>query len=271
MTQKMTQLISQNVFLQICQTHSTHSNRPDPVTCKKYIVFETCLDSLFNQISCIICMSPVSDINKEVVDSSVRVSFTCSNEHKFYVWESQPKIGNMPSGNLLLTAATCFSGNTFAKFMTFSDFLNLQSISKTTFYTIQSRYIIPTVEKTWFNMQEQIIEEMRCQDSVRLCGDDRCDSPVQSSPRNTVSWRKPCLSVDKHNSFWETEFLDRQTVLFLVGKQCFSTVTHFACHSNQSICPYTSFKNIFSKGHHCSERGIINHICFGGGIPGEVL
>ena len=67
-------------------------------------------------------------------------------------WNSQPLINAMPAGNLILSAATLFSGNTFACINSFESFCNIiLLISKTIFFDIQKQYLWPPVNNAWKN------------------------------------------------------------------------------------------------------------------------
>ena len=87
-------------------------------------------------------------------------------------------IGKMPAGNLLVSAATLFAGQTFTHISQFSTFMNLQFIGKTTFQTIQREVLMPVVSHAWDMMQDHIFTKIKSENRfLRLAGDGRCDSP----------------------------------------------------------------------------------------------
>ena len=94
-------------------------------TQRKFIVFENCLDSLFQ--FCPQCCQPV--LESDVVEvlkgkgSFLSVNYTCSQGH-VNTWHSQPLLNRMPAGNLL-SAAVLFSGSTYSKFAHLANILNL--------------------------------------------------------------------------------------------------------------------------------------------------
>jgi hypothetical protein len=49
----------------------------------------------------------------------------CVYEHLIHRWLSQPLIGKMPAGNLLVSAATLFCGQTYTHIAQFAEFMNL--------------------------------------------------------------------------------------------------------------------------------------------------
>ena len=116
---------------------------PRPAQERKFIVFESSLDQLIGKINCLICGKPQSDIKKFLLGSMLRVRTECLDCHTtMLTWNSQPLIGHMPSGNLLCTAATLFSGETF-QHMNFVDFLRLEYVDKTTYFEIQREILLP--------------------------------------------------------------------------------------------------------------------------------
>lgn len=76
----------------------------------KYIVFETCLLELF--ATCPICKSK-SDVQTHRMGTFVAMSQRCPNCSYLRKWQSQPIVGSTPVGNLLLSAATYFTGGSF--------------------------------------------------------------------------------------------------------------------------------------------------------------
>ena len=79
-----------------------------PATQRKYIVFESQLLDLFK--TCPSCSSPsLADI-KQIVGSMVKIHQSCGICGFSRIWDSQPSIGAVPAGNLLMSAAILFSG-----------------------------------------------------------------------------------------------------------------------------------------------------------------
>ena len=94
----------------------------------------------------------------------------------------------MPLGNLLVPAAIILSGNTFAPINYFVSCLNLQIMSKTTFYKIQDKYVIPVVNNSWHKHQNSVLKETKNQkNSLNVGEDGRCDSPRHLAKYGTYS------------------------------------------------------------------------------------
>ena len=107
------------------------------VECKKYIVFESELKKLFS--FCQSCASPVNDLSTRTMGSMVVFTYSCINGHSFY-WNSEPLINEVLAGNLFISSAILFSGNTFSSINSFANFSGILIISKTKFYDVQ-KYI----------------------------------------------------------------------------------------------------------------------------------
>ena len=84
----------------------------------------------------------------------VAISYSCINGHSSH-WNSQPLINAMPAGNLILSATTLFSENTFSIINSFGSFCNIPLISKTKSFDIQKQYVWPAVNKAWKNTYQK--------------------------------------------------------------------------------------------------------------------
>ena len=69
---------------------------------RKFIVYESQLDLLL--ASCQTCGSTILDTKKTLCGSALSVVSVCAEGHR-HTWHSQPNIGAMYVGNLLLAAA----------------------------------------------------------------------------------------------------------------------------------------------------------------------
>ena len=148
-----------------------------PVKETKYLVFSSCMIKLFALIHCSTCDSPVDtdDIQSHMDGTCLTVTFTCMRGHEFK-WKSQPMIGQQAAGNVLLTAAICFSGNTFTKIENLCDTFKLVFIGRTSFHRIENDYVIPSIHRLYMQQKDIITRAVRSQKRV-VSGDGRCDSP----------------------------------------------------------------------------------------------
>ncbi|KAM5146605.1 uncharacterized protein ACMZJ9_013789 [Mantella aurantiaca] len=150
---------------------------------KTFLVFEQCLDQLLLSSRCmrdIQCNGRISGLRKYMVGSALVVYAECNYKHKFKLWTSQPFVRHIPSGNLLISAAILCSGSNFLKMESFFSLLEMASISATTHYNNQKRYLFPTIEHHWYSQRREILEQIG-QKSVALLGDHQCDPPGYSA------------------------------------------------------------------------------------------
>ncbi len=116
-----------------------------PLHCrKKYIVFEDNLLALFEKCPC--CGHKSTELTKRTVGTNVHIRQQCSHCSYLNEWHSQPFIkSNMPSGNILLSAAILFSGSLLSKFFRVLDAFGCVSFDIRTFFAHQKFFLHPTV------------------------------------------------------------------------------------------------------------------------------
>ncbi|XP_052402604.1 uncharacterized protein LOC127949408 isoform X2 [Carassius gibelio] len=144
----------------------------------KYIVFESCLRELF--VSCPICKT------KCVVQSRRRgtfVAFTqlCEKCNYYRQWQSQPIVGSTPLGNLLLSAATYFTGGSFKQLEKIFKAMKLQMMHFVTFRIHARNFIEPTIIHQWNQDQLNLIRQLQEGGNVAVAGDMRADTPGHSA------------------------------------------------------------------------------------------
>lgn len=154
---------------------------------KKYIVFESNLTSLCSKTMCPLCQLPPDTVKQHTVGSMFVAVMSCMEGHK-WSWKSQPEIGHMPVGNMLIASAILFTGGTFQQASSFASELNLAFISSSVFYEKQRSVLLPVVMARWEREQQQIFSTLVEQDPVSLAGDGRCDSPGYSAKYGTYSF-----------------------------------------------------------------------------------
>ncbi|KAM4050161.1 uncharacterized protein ACNLHF_013885 [Anomaloglossus baeobatrachus] len=142
---------------------------------RKFIVFESCLDVLFEKVRCKFgdCNSPIIRTQKHVLGTYLSVAAQCYKGHTFHLWHSQPTRGEVALGNVLSSAAVLFSGSHFHKVQEMCQLLGLQFISPRLYDLYQQNYLIPTVDIHWQQ------ERLRLNDAslgTRLCltGSGQC-------------------------------------------------------------------------------------------------
>ncbi|XP_077063253.1 uncharacterized protein LOC143715388 isoform X3 [Siphateles boraxobius] len=144
----------------------------------KYIVFESCLRELF--VSCPICKTTC------VVQSRRRgtfVAFTqlCEKCNYHRQWQSQPVVGSTPLGNLLLSAATYFTGGSFKQLEKIFKAMKLQMMHFVTFRNLARNFIEPTIIHKWNRDQLNLIRQLQEGGDVAVAGDMRADTTEHSA------------------------------------------------------------------------------------------
>ena len=76
---------------------------------KTYVIFESALMLLFS--ICFMCRSTYIVINKVTIGSFLRITQICKRCKNKYVWESQPYVGKIPAGNIMISAAILHTGS----------------------------------------------------------------------------------------------------------------------------------------------------------------
>ncbi len=86
----------------------------------------------------------------------------------------------MPENNLLMAASTLFTGATYTTIADWAGLLNLQIPQKTTYYNIQSSYLIPVIDIVYNEQHKAIMEQLLhkqyvLKKGVHVSGDGRSD------------------------------------------------------------------------------------------------
>ena len=132
---------------------------------RKWIVNESALLKLF--ATCHTCGQIIekSEIDIATSGSKIKIKWTCNGGHRGEChrgeWQSCPDVRGMPENNLVSSAAILFTGTTQTEITEWADLLNLQLPAKTTYYTLQSTYLIPVVYEAYNEMQEEVMSNLR--------------------------------------------------------------------------------------------------------------
>uniref|UniRef100_A0A671R2P9 THAP-type domain-containing protein n=1 Tax=Sinocyclocheilus anshuiensis TaxID=1608454 RepID=A0A671R2P9_9TELE len=76
--------------------------------------------------------------------SLLQVKWECEKGHKGH-WNSCADVRGMPLNNLLVSSSVLFTGATYSDIADWAALMNLQVPKKTTYYAVQSSYLIPVV------------------------------------------------------------------------------------------------------------------------------
>ncbi|XP_063950920.1 uncharacterized protein LOC129260174 isoform X2 [Lytechinus pictus] len=159
---------------------------------RKYIVFESNLMQLFK--CCQKCSSGNVITTKTVIGTFLRVTCECVTCNNLSKWDSQPRYGSAPAGNILLSASTLFAGGSPSKTLRILNFLRVECISERTFFRHQRGILQPVVEKVWKSQQDTILEKLRARGApLVIGGDGRADSPGHSAKYGAYTGIELCV------------------------------------------------------------------------------
>ncbi|KAE8595132.1 hypothetical protein XENTR_v10015546 [Xenopus tropicalis] len=188
----------------------------DEVDENKFLVFESCLDKLLWGSRCRggrNCPAAIKSIRKKITGSFLSVNAVCAKGHSFHLWDSQPKKGHMPIGDVLMSAAIVLSGSSYSKVSYMNKILGLRQIGKETHYRHQRLFLFPTINHHWELEQHRVMKELG-QKPVCLVADRNCHSAekrcvctfMEATSKKIVS-----LKVDQASPETSSLALERQT------------------------------------------------------------
>ena len=127
-------------------------------------------------------------IKKVVNGSFLRIIQICSRCQKKWIWDSQPTFGNVPAGNICISAAILYAGALPTKAMRMFQILNCCMITPRTFFRHQRQYLQPSISFAWKNQQLALFSSLKEQrKGLVLSGDGRADSPGHSTKCGSYS------------------------------------------------------------------------------------
>ena len=144
---------SENISSEDEDIPTQHCNTQDSEMC---LVFTDQLKQLFTK--CLFdpfCNSPIASLKKFFNGSMLCITTTCCNSHT-HVWRSQPMVNNTPKGNVVVAAATLFSGNTFHTIAEIAEACSLHLFSEKTFYSVQNKLLFPTINSMYKVHQQEL-------------------------------------------------------------------------------------------------------------------
>ena len=196
----------------------------------KYIVFEEELLKLFGR--CVECGGEV--LEKELLKkgSALKVTTLCKNSHS-KEWVSQPLVNRAAAGNVLLSGAILFTGNTFSRVSEVASAINLAFLSKSDYHNWQKKHLFPVINDRWQQEKAAVLADLLDRNSVTLLGDGRCDSPGYSAKYGTYT---------------------------MMDKESEKIVDFEVCHVKQSTSSQAMEKRGFK---HCLDRALNSGIPVG--------
>ena len=175
---------SDNEDLSDSDMTATYCNNASPLTEPKFIVFWSCLMLLFR--FCFTCFQKTTVTSIKTKGSLLIVTMRCAKSHT-HKWYSQPIINRIGAGNVILSAAILYSGNTFMRISEMFSSVNLVHFSRTLFYNIQKTLLYPTLNSVYKLYRSEVIKQCIDAPQSNFIGDGRCDSPGYSAKYGTYT------------------------------------------------------------------------------------
>ena len=108
----------------------------------KYLVFWSSLLLLFRY--CFTCREKTKITSARTRGTLLVVTMKCHNKH-IHTWRSQPIVNKTGAGNILLSGAILYTGNTFKRISEMFDSINIPHFSRTLFDSIQKSLLFPAL------------------------------------------------------------------------------------------------------------------------------
>ena len=144
----------------------------------KYIVFESSLKKLIQWCSCPECGSREVTHKWTTAGTQLSIAFICKACYLTTKWSSQPKIGNFPAGNILLSAGTLFSGASAGKVLHALNSIGVVTHDRRIFFRHQKLILHPAILRLWEKQQKATLTLLQVLGNpVVLGGDGRAVSP----------------------------------------------------------------------------------------------
>lgn len=153
---------------------------------KLFLVAESSLFDLFR--FCPICRSECERAITSRIGTKTTVTQKCPSCSFSKWWDSQPSVGDIPVGNIMMSSAILFGGGSPAKVLKVMKHMNVPTIAYSTFMQHQRTYLHPAVERTYRQQQSILLNDIKAEGrGVILGGDGRCDSPGHSAKYGSYS------------------------------------------------------------------------------------
>ena len=96
-------------------------------------------------------------------------------------------VNNTGAGNILLSGAILYTGNTFKRISEMFDSINIPHFSRTLFYSIQKTLLFPTLNSFYKRYRSKIINIYTTREENNFIGDGRSDSSGYSAKYGTYA------------------------------------------------------------------------------------
>ena len=114
-------------------------------------------------------------VNKTYASTKLTVLCECCQGHSTK-WESSADLQRRSEINLWSAAAILFTGTTHAEISRYFSAMQIPFLSESTYYRIQRKYLIPTVDEYFAEKQQevmQLIKDLAAKKPLTIMGDGR--------------------------------------------------------------------------------------------------
>ena len=150
---------------------------------RSYIVFWSCLATLFQLVRCAGCGMIANTVRRRVCSTMLRVIILCTVCRHETKWESQTREpGGAPAGNIMLSTAIMTAGALPSKVLRVLRYMSVAVHSTRTYFRHQRELVMPAVQRVWLEQQQWLLASLQAEDRpLVFCGDGRADSPGHSA------------------------------------------------------------------------------------------
>jgi solute carrier family 8 (sodium/calcium exchanger) len=147
-----------------------------------YLVSWSKLQFLLTLLHCAHCQGDYLNFSYLNRGSCLIASAACLSCDHVTKWSSQENIGDMPKGNIMMSAAILLSGSLVSKTVRLFQHLKLTSISCRTFFRHQKEILFPVISRVWKERQEWLVASLLADErEIVVGGDGRSDTPGHSA------------------------------------------------------------------------------------------
>ena len=141
-----------------------------------YLVEESKLLELCSR--CPECGGPALPSTDQIVGSMVKINRFCGNCGVDSQFHSQPKAGDIPLGNILISLAILLSGSLVAKSIRMFEAMGMAAINARTYHRHQRFLLNPCVDDQWTTTKKKLLDGItNTAKGITISGDGRCDTP----------------------------------------------------------------------------------------------
>ena len=158
------------------------------------------------------CKSECESIVSSRLGTRVTLSQKCLSCTFHKRWDSQPTIGYIPVGNIMMSSAILFGGGSPTKVLRVMRHMNVPSIGYSTFMTHQKTFLHPATDQVYREHQSVLLHSIRAEGkNLILGGDSRCDSPGHSAKYGSYT----LLDIER-NKILDTQLVQVSVVLIFI-------------------------------------------------------